>query len=104
VKALAIDFGRTHATCGLVEDHVLLAHQTIDTDSAKSLQAVLPRIRDSCRDLMRGQGLSSQDVSGVAVGFAALLDSHVNRVLSTDGKYEDVKGIDLAGCRFTSTD
>jgi glucokinase len=96
VKALAIDFGGTHATCGLVEDHVLLAHETIDTDCAKSLEAVLPRIRDACRELMRGRGLSSQDVSGVAVGFAALVDSRVNRVLSTDGKYEDVKGIDLA--------
>jgi enediyne biosynthesis protein E4 len=29
-------------------------------------------------------------------GFAALVDSRVNRVLSTDGKYEDVKDIDLA--------
>ena len=83
--------------CGLVEDQVLLAHETIDTDGTKSLKAVLPRIRDACRHLMQGRGLSSQDVSGVAVGFAALVDSRVNRILSTDGKYEDVKGIDLAG-------
>ena len=96
MKALAIDFGGTHATCGLVEDRALLAHKTIDTDRAKSLQAVLPRIRDTCRGLMQGQGLSSEDVSGVAVGFAALVDSRINRVLSTDGKYEDVKDIDLA--------
>jgi glucokinase len=96
VKTLAIDFGGTHATCGLVEDRVLLAHETIDTDCAKSLQAVLPRIRDICRDLIQRPGLSSRDVAGVAIGFAAIVDSRVNRILSTDGKYEDVKDIDLA--------
>jgi glucokinase len=96
VKALVIDFGGTHATCGLVEDHVLLAHETIDTDCAKSLRAVLPRVRDACHNLVQGQRLSSRDVSGVAIGFAALVDSRANRVLSTDGKYEDVKDIDLA--------
>jgi glucokinase len=96
MKALAIDFGGTHATCGLVEDRVLLAHETIDTDSAKSVQAVLPRIRDLCRGLMQRHGLSSGDIAGVAIGFAALVDSRVNRVFSTNGKYEDVKDIDLA--------
>jgi len=96
VKALAIDFGGTHATCGLVEDRALLAHETIDTDCAKSLRAVLPQIRDTCRDLIQARGLSPHDIAGVAIGFAALVDSRANRILSTDGKYEDVKGIDLA--------
>jgi len=80
----------------LVEDHVLLAHETIDTDCAKSLRAVLPGVRDACHNLVQGQRLSFRDVSGVAIGFAALVDSRANRVLSTDGKYEDVKDIDLA--------
>ena len=71
-------------------------HETIDTDCAKSLHAVLPRIRDACRGLMQGRGLSPGDIAGIAIGFAALVDSRVNRVLSTDGKYEDVKDIDLA--------
>ena len=96
MKALGIDFGGTHATCGLVEDRVLVAHETIDTDCAKSIQAVLPRIRDACRELMQGQRLSFRDLAGVAIGFAALVDSRVNRILSTDGKYEDAKDIDLA--------
>src|SRR5215467_10873335 len=91
VKALVIDFGGTHATCGLVEDRVLLAHETFDTDCAKSLQAVLLRIREAYHELMQGRGLSSCDVAGVAIGFAALVDSRVNRILSTNGKYDDVK-------------
>ena len=44
----------------------------------------------------KGRGLSSCDVAGVAIGFAALVDSRVNRILSTNGKYDDVKEIDLA--------
>ena len=67
MNALAIDFGGTHATCGLVEDRVLLAHETIDTDCAKSLHAVLPRIRDVCRGLMQGRGLSAGDIAGIAI-------------------------------------
>jgi len=97
VKALAIDFGGTHATCGLVEGRVLLTHETIDTNCAKSLQAVLPRIRDACHELMQGRELSSRDLAGVAIGFAALVDSRVNQILATDGKYEDAKDIDLVG-------
>ena len=104
MKALAIDFGGTHATCGLVEDRVLLAHETIDTDCAKSLRAMLPRIRDACRGLMQRRGLSPGDIAGIAIGFAALVDSRVNRVLSTDGKYEDVKDIDLSLPRRRSPD
>jgi glucokinase len=45
---------------------------------------------------MQGAGLSPGDIAGIAIGFAALVDFRVNRVLSTDGKYEDVKDIDLA--------
>src|SRR5258708_12076660 len=45
---------------------------------------------------MQGGGLSPGNIAGIAIGFAALVDSRVNRVLSTDGKYEDVKDIDLA--------
>ena len=36
MKALAIDFGGTHATCGLVENQTILAHETIHTDRAEA--------------------------------------------------------------------
>jgi hypothetical protein len=41
MKALAIDLGGTHATCGIVEDRELLAWEVLDTDRAKSLGSVL---------------------------------------------------------------
>jgi len=96
VKALAIDFGGTHATCGVVEDRALLAHKTVDTEHAKSLNAILPRIDATFRELVKAQSLSLRDLCGVAVGFAALVDSRTGRVLATNGKYDDAKSIDLA--------
>src|SRR5258708_3082000 len=102
MKALAIDFGGTHATCGVVEDGTILAHETLDTDRARSLGAVLPQIAKIFRNLANRQSLSLQECAGVAVGFAALVDSRTGKVLSTNGKYDDAKEIDLAAwCRQT---
>ncbi|MCU1302362.1 MAG: hypothetical protein JWQ87_2646, partial [Candidatus Sulfotelmatobacter sp.] len=70
MKALAIDFGGTHATCGIVEDRTLLVHEMVDTNRAKSLDAVLPRITDTFHNLAKSQSLSFKDCAGVAVGFA----------------------------------
>ena len=95
MKALAIDFGGTHATCGVVEDQTILAHETIDTDRAKSLRAVLPQVANVFHRLAITKGLSLTKCSAVAVGFAGLVDSRAGRVLATNEKYEDAKEIDL---------
>jgi glucokinase len=95
VKAFAIDLGGTHATCGLVEDETILAHETIDTDGARSLREVLPRIESILNRLAVSASLSLGECSGVAVGFAGLVDSSAGRVLATNEKYEDAKEIDL---------
>ncbi len=95
MKALAIDFGGTHATCGIVEDRSILAHASVDTDRARSLAAVLPRIRDTFRELVRKQSLSFKEFAGVAIGLAALVDSRGGRVLATNGKYDDAVDIDV---------
>jgi glucokinase len=96
MKALAIDFGGTHATCGVVEDRAILAHKVIDTNRAKSLRAVLPVIANTFRELVASQSLSLNDTSGVSVGFAAIVDSRAGKVISTNGKYDDAKEFDLA--------
>src|ERR1700733_2935718 len=95
MKALALDLGGTHATCGLVEERTLLASETIDTDHAKSLAALLPTIAKTFRDLVQRESLSLQDLAGTAVGFAGLVDSRIGRVVATNGKYEDATEIDL---------
>jgi glucokinase len=95
MRALAIDFGGTHAACGLVEDRTLLASETIDTNHARSLASLLPIIAETFRNLVQRGSFVFQDFAGIAVGFAGLVDSRTGRVLSTNGKYEDAETIDL---------
>lgn len=100
MKALAVDFGGTHASFGVVEDRRILAHATIDTEGAKSLAAVLPRAQSICSELLSRSGISFTDCAGIAIGLAALVDSRSGKVLATNGKYDDAKSIDLAAwCR-----
>ncbi len=96
MKALALDFGGTHAACGVVEDRTILAHKSIDTDRARSLRAVLPTIASTFQELLKSQSLSLSDASGVSVGIAALVDSRAGKVISTNGKYDDAKDFDLS--------
>jgi glucokinase len=95
VKALAIDLGGTHATCGLIEDRAILAHKTIESDSAENLRDVLPRIGDAFHDLVERESLTFADFSGVTVGFAGLVDSRIGRVVGTNKKYVDAPEVDL---------
>ena len=95
MKALAIDFGGTHATCGLVEDRKILGHTSIDTDNARSLIAVLPRIAETLRALLQTASLDFKDCAGIGVGMAALIDGRIGKLLSTNAKYTDAVGFDL---------
>lgn len=95
MKVLAIDFGGTHATLGVIEDRTILAAETIDTDRAKSLGAVLPRIAETFQSLLRSLSLGFNDCAGVGVGFAAIVDSRTGRVLATNDKYPDSREIDI---------
>jgi glucokinase len=95
VKALALDLGGSHATCGVIEDRTILAYETVDTNRANSLAAVLPRIVDVLKELASSKSLSVRECSGLAVGFAGLVDTSYGRVVSTNEKYEDAPEIDL---------
>jgi glucokinase len=95
MKALAVDLGGTHATCGLVDGRNILGYESIDTDRARSLQAVLPVFADSFRRLLKHSSLEFSDCGGVAIGFAGLVDSRAGKVVSTNQKYEDATSIDI---------
>jgi glucokinase len=95
MKALAVDFGGSHATCGLVQDRTLLTSETIDIDRARSLASVLPTVAETFLKLARSQSLALKEFSGVAAGFAGLVDSRIGRITATNGKYEDATAIDM---------
>ena len=97
MKALAIDLGGTHATCGIVEDRTIVASEALPADCAQGLSALLPRIAKTFRGLAKKAGISFKDCEGVAAGFAGLVDTRAGRVLSTNAKYEDAPALDLLG-------
>src|ERR1700758_750914 len=95
VKALAVDIGGTHATCGLVEDDRILAHETVDLTCISSIREVLSRVGDVFNELIRRQSFSVKHFQGVAVGFPGLVDSRIGRVVSTNKKYDDAPEVDF---------
>ncbi len=95
MRVFAVDLGGTHANCGVVENRTILTHKIIDIDRARSLQKVLPVIEETLRELAQGLSLPLAEFSGLAVGFAGLVDFRAGRVMSTNAKYEDAPGLDL---------
>jgi glucokinase len=95
VKALAVDIGGTHASCGLVEDASILAHESMNVVSATNIRAVLSGVAEIFRKLMKGRSLSPDNFQGIAVGFPGLVDSRAGRVVSTNKKFDDATEVDF---------
>jgi glucokinase len=96
LKVLAIDLGGSHATCAIVQDRTILASEEIAADSAEHLSALLVRVLDAFQRLANRVGISLKGCDGIAIGFPGLVSAHATRVLSTNAKYEDAPGLDLA--------
>jgi glucokinase len=93
MKAIAIDMGGSHAALAVVEDKRILAKREIRADSAAGLRPLLPSIQKIARELLEKLELPAGDCAGVAVCIAAMVQR--NRVVSTNGKFEDAPEIDL---------
>jgi glucokinase len=95
MKALVTDFGGSHATCGLVEDHRLIAAETVDVGNAHSIKSVLPLVADSFRRLLANNGVTAASCDGIALGLPSVVDARTGTVLDSRAKYEDSVGLDL---------
>jgi glucokinase len=95
VKALAVDIGGTHASCGLVENEHILAHESVDLTGISNIRAVLSRVGEVLQRLLNQQSLSLKEFQGIAVGFPGLVDSRIGRVVSTNKKYDDAPQMDF---------
>jgi glucokinase len=95
VKILAVDIGGTHATCGLVEDDRILAHESVDLTGIPSIREVLSRVGGIFQELIHRQSLAVENFQAVAVGFPGLVDSRIGRVVSTNKKYDDAPEVDF---------
>ncbi len=92
MKVLAIELGGTHASCAAVEDSRLLDFLSIETDSSRGLQELLPLLEMNLRTMMERR---PGEYAGIGFGFCGLVDSNAGRVLATNGKYPDATSTDL---------
>ena len=95
MKAIAVDFGGSHASCGLVEDNRLLDRVLLDFANPMSLVSVLPEIETAVKHLLSKHSLTAASCIGIAVGLPSLVDARTGVVFSSKGKYEDASEVDL---------
>lgn len=96
MKALAIDLGGSHATCAVMDDRSIVASEVVATDGTVGLRPVLPEIVNAFHRLLEKNHLKVGDCAGLAFSFCGIVDSRTSKVLSTNQKYDDAQGFDLA--------
>lgn len=89
---LSLDLGGSHAACSLISERRVVATEHLPFADTTSFTAVLPEITNC---LKRLAAVAKAPVSGLGIGMCGLVDSRRNRVLSTNGKYEDTVSFDF---------
>ena len=97
MKALAVDFGGSHASCGLVDDRRLVAFEEIDLSGATKLTSALPRVAECFQRILAANQTAAGDCGGIAIGIPGIVDARISQIVSYRAKYEDSVGFDLAG-------
>ncbi|MGD0498005.1 MAG: ROK family protein [Bryobacteraceae bacterium] len=95
-SALAVDLGGQHASCALVSGKRVLASESIPLDARAGLAAALPLLAESLRGLLDRAPAGAGPCAGIGFSFCGLVDPRRCRILSTNAKYDDAPGIDLA--------
>jgi glucokinase len=96
LTALAIDLGGSHAACGVVRDGTILASRILPADGSGSLAELLPKLADVLFELLTSAQIDKSDCSALVLGFCGIVSARENRVLDTNGKFEDATSLDLS--------
>jgi glucokinase len=89
---LGLDLGGSHAACTLIQGQTVLATEHLAFADSTRFATVEPEITAALQRLAQS---TREDVTGLGIGFAGLVDSRRNCVTSTNGKYEDAPGFDF---------
>lgn len=95
MRAFAIDLGGGHATVALLADGMIVGRESLEITGHEPIGPALPRFATTIRGLAARAGVRVEDAAGLAWGFPALVDGRVDRVVSTNQKYEDAPSIDF---------
>lgn len=89
---LGVDLGGSHATCSLISQNEVIASDHLELPDTRTFSAVHPSLTACLRNLAAS---APTPVKGLGMGICALVDSRTNRVLSTNGKFEDTPDFDF---------
>ena len=95
--SIAIDLGGTIIKIGLLKDGQLIDRKEIAAQSASGLKLLLPYMEVVIDQLLMTNEIQTNDVLGIGLSFAGLVDSVKNQILSTNKKYDDGPDTDLVG-------
>lgn len=94
---IAIDLGGTIIKIGLLSNGELVDRSEITAQSVSGVKSQLPELEADINKLLKTNELSGDDLSGIGFSFAGLVDSHKNKIISTNQKYDDGPETDLVG-------
>jgi glucokinase len=97
VTTLAVDLGGTTIKLGVVRAGTVLAQSAIDAGSRGGLAPKLGEIEAALRSLCASAGVDVAAVAGIGMAFPSLIDPKTRVITSTNDKYPDARGFDLAG-------
>jgi glucokinase len=89
---LGLDLGGSHASCSLVSGKDVIVTEQLPLRDTSSFRAVEKEIAECLGRVARS---APEPVRGLGIGFCGLTDSTRNRVLSTNGKYDDALTFDF---------
>lgn len=95
ITALAIDLGGSHAACAVVRESEILAQRSLPAKGSEPLANLLPDLAKALRELLASSPIDH--CSALVLGFCGIASARENRVLATNGKFEDATGLDLPG-------
>ncbi len=96
-RALAIDIGGTHISCGPVAEKHLLASEEVVAQGPARLGDLLPAIHVALEALLQRCDVRASECSGIRIGFPGIVDALDSSIHSTLRKYEDAPGMDFRG-------
>jgi len=96
MSILAVDVGGSHAACALVSGTHILACKTIPARGTETLEVVVSFLTGAMQQLLASCP-KSDCCRGIGFSFCGLVDSRRGQILSSNDKYSDAAGFDLAG-------
>lgn len=94
--AIGIDLGGTLIKIGLIRDDTVVAKRIVPADSGNGLARRLPIMEEQIREMLVQYNVEENEFAGIGFCFPGLADSKTGRVISTNAKYDDAVGLDIA--------